>query len=125
LGLSAGHTLEVFCDGVLVFSSTGNWLHPLFELEAYLESAPYNPAGLVAYDKIIGRAAALLMVRLGLGEVHARLLSRLGEEVLVHHGLQYTYDELVDRIACQTEELLVNELDPEPAYVLLRERAGL
>ena len=29
-------TLTVFCNGTPIFTSHGKWLHPLFELEAYL-----------------------------------------------------------------------------------------
>jgi hypothetical protein len=122
--MDSGHTLEVFHGSVLVFSSAGRWLHPLFELEDYLATAPYRAATLEVHDKIVGRAAALLMVRLGLGRVHTAVLSSLGQEVLAHHGVPHTYDELVDRIACETESLFQDELDPEVAYAELRRRAG-
>ncbi|MHB1319273.1 MAG: PfkB family carbohydrate kinase, partial [Anaerolineae bacterium] len=121
-GSGPSHTLEVFHGDTLVFSSDSHWLHPLFELEAFLASSTYNPGGLEVYDKIVGRAAALLMVRLGVGQVHARVLSELGREILQYHDMTYTYDEVVDRIACDTEALLREVLDPEAAYVMLRER---
>ena len=52
------------------------------------------------------------------------MLSRLGEAVLQRHGIAYTYEQLVDRIHCQTEELLATVEDPEEAYQLVKARAG-
>jgi zinc transport system ATP-binding protein len=118
------HSLVVHCDGDIVFSSDGHWLHPLFELETFLGGWNGNPARLAVTDKIVGRAAALLIVRLGVGRVHAGLLSRLGREALEQHHLPHTWDRLVDRIVCRTEELLAGEHDPERAHEMLRRRAG-
>jgi zinc transport system ATP-binding protein len=117
-------TLTVLRDGVPVFTSYGKWLHPLFELEDYLAEHPVQPEHLVLQDKIIGKAAALLIHRLGFRTVKVGLLSRPGEAVLRHHGIAYTYEQLVDRIHCQTEELLAEVEEPEDAYALLKVRAG-
>ena len=54
-------TLTVFRNGTLIFTSNGTWLHPLFELEAYLAAQPIQPDQLILQDKIIGKAAALLI----------------------------------------------------------------
>ena len=117
-------TLTVLHDGTPIFTSHGKWLHPLFELEAYLADHPIQPAHLILQDKIIGKAAALLIHRLGFRTVKAGILSRLGEAVLQRHGIAYTYEQLVDRIHCQTEELLATVEDPEEAYRLVKVRAG-
>ena len=58
-------TLTVFCNGTPIFTSYGTWLHPLFELEAYLVAHAYQPDTLILQDKIIGKAAALLIHRRG------------------------------------------------------------
>jgi hypothetical protein len=117
-------TLTVFCNGTPIFTSHGNWLHPLFELEAYLADHPIELAQPLLQDKIIGKAAALLIHRLGFRTVQAGILSRLGEAVLQRHGMSYTYEELVERIHCQTEELLATVEDLEEAYRLVKVRAG-
>ncbi len=119
------HVLEVYQDATLIFHSDGNWLHPLFDLERFLAETDVDPATLVVHDKIVGRAAALLMIHLGLGRVHAHIMSQLGEEILDHHNVPHTYERRVERIACQTEQLLENTYDPTSAYHLLRERAKL
>jgi Domain of unknown function (DUF1893) len=117
-------TLTVFRNGTPIFTSYGNWLYPLFELEAYLTDHAFQPDNLILQDKIIGKAAALLIHRLGFRIVQAGILSRRGEAVLQRHGIAYTYAQLVDRIHCQTEELLATVEDPEAAYRLMKARAG-
>src|SRR5262252_8391267 len=117
-------TLTVFRNGTPIFTSYGTWLHPLFELEAYLADYPIELAQLLLQDKIIGKAAALLIHRLGFRTVKAGILSKLGEAVLQRHGIAYTSEQLVERIHCQTEELLATVEDPEEAYRLVKVRAG-
>jgi len=117
-------TLTVFRNGTPIFTSNGKWLHPLFELEAYLADHAVQPENLILQDKIIGKAAALLIHRLGFRTVQAGVLSRLGEAVLQRHGIVYTSEQLVDRIQCQTEELLATVEAPEEAYRLVKSRAG-
>jgi hypothetical protein len=117
-------TLTVLQDGTPIFTSHGTWLHPLFELEDFLADHPIEPTYLTIQDKIIGKAAALLIHRLGFHMVKAGVLSRLGEAVLQRHGMVYTYEQFVDRIRCQTEELLATVEDPEAACQLVKVRAG-
>src|SRR5262252_3536759 len=96
-------TLTVFRNGTPIFTSYGKWLHPLFELEAYLADLAFEPDQLILQDKIIGKAAALLIHRLGFRTVKAGILSRLGKAVLQRYEIGYSYEQLVDRIHCQTE----------------------
>jgi len=117
-------TLTVLYEGSPIFTSHGKWLHPLFELEDYLTEHAFQPDKLILQDKIIGKAAALLIHRLGFRTVKAGILSRLGEAVLQRYGIAYSYEQLVDRIHCQTEELLATVEDPEEAYRLVKIRAG-
>jgi Domain of unknown function (DUF1893) len=117
-------TLTVFRNGTPIFTSYGKWLYPLFELEDYLAEHAFQPDELILQDKIIGKAAALLIHRLGFRTVKAGVLSRLGEAVLQRYGIAYTYEQLVDRVHCQTEELRSTVEDPEEAYQLVKVRAG-
>ena len=117
-------TLTVFRNGTPIFTSYGTWLHPLFELEAYLAKHPIQPENLILQDKIIGKAAALLIHRMGFRTVKAGVLSRLAEVVLQHYGIAYRYELLVERIHCQTEDLLAEVEDPEEAYRFVKVRAG-
>jgi zinc transport system ATP-binding protein len=118
----AAHTLEAHANGEVIFHSEGRWLYPLFELEAFLGAGAYEAPQLVVHDKIVGRAAALLLVRLGVGGVRAGVLSALGQEMLEEHEVPHAYEKLVERIDCRTEELLREVTDPDAAYALIRAR---
>jgi zinc transport system ATP-binding protein len=117
-------SLELLHREKPIFQSFGHWLHPLFELEDFLAAHSYPLNEMVLRDKIIGKAAALLIVRLGIRQVEAGLLSRLGESTLETHGVRYSCSKCVDRIACQTEELLRAIDDADEAYSILAKRAG-
>ena len=114
------HTLEVFLEDQLIFYSDGKWLHPLFELEKFLKLKNYDPGFLILKDKIVGRAAALLQLYLGIKSVRAGMMSELAKELFDHFKIHYEYEKLVDRIQCRTEELLKDEYDPQKAYQMIR-----
>ncbi len=118
-------TLRVYHEEREVFSSVGKWLYPLFELERFLVTSSYRPESLRVEDKIVGKAAALLLVRFGIRQVKAGVLSKLGREVLAAHQVMYSAEEIVERIDCRTEALLVDVEDPDQAYRIVRARAGL
>ena len=115
--------LLLYSGDEILFSSTGKWLHPLFELEEFLGTAALEPASLRLRDKIVGKAAAMLMVRMGFRAVHGSTMSRLAKEFFDRRGVSYTFERLVDRIDCQTEALLAEEDDVDHAYALLAARA--
>ena len=75
-------------------------------------------------DKIVGRAAALMMVKLGIRNLHAGMLSARGQEVLDHFHVEYSYTNLVEKILCKTEDILKDEMNPATAFHLLSKRAG-
>jgi len=117
-------TLKVFLNKKLVFQSSGKWLFPLFELEEFLTCQPMDMSKAEVRDKVIGKAAAMLIARLDAGSVHGEVMSELGREVFQRAGIPHTYSELVARIDCQTEELLLTVTDLERAHELLSARAG-
>lgn len=121
---SGDPSLELLHRGRIVFYSQEHWLHPLFDLEDFLGTESYPLDEVLLRDKIIGKAAALLIVRLGIRQVEAGLLSRLGESTLNANRVQFTFKRSVERISCQTEELLKDQNDPEEAYRILAKRAG-
>jgi len=116
--------LRVYSGDRLIFSSNGRWLHPLFELERFIRTQNVSVGELEIIDKIIGKAAALLIVRLGFGRAHGETMSRLAMDVFERHRLDFSYGTLIDRIDCATEALLLEIDDPEQAYQIVKERAG-
>ncbi len=124
--MTAPPSLELFHGSQVVFSSAGKWLYPLFELEDFLAGAGsgLDRNGLSLRDRIAGKAAALLIVRLGIRRVHAGILSRLGKQVFEARQVEHSWDQLVERIDCHTEAALAGIDDPLEAYTWLRRRAG-
>ena len=118
------YSLVARMNGDIVFHNNGKWLHPLLDLEDEIHRRGWDGSLLELEDKIVGRAAAFLMVRLGVRRVFAHILSRIAEDVFVSYGVDYRFGELVPRIACKTEEILANIDDPEEAAILVRRRAG-
>ena len=110
------HTLELIDNATVLFSSTGKWLHPLFDLELFLQTHRIDLQHAEIHDKIVGRASAFLIVRMGIRTVHAGILSSLGKDVLDRAGASVTWETLIDAVQCRTEGMLRDVTDPEEAY---------
>ena len=121
--LPDGISLEVLKDGKVVFTSTGKWLHPLLDLERFLEEARLDAANLVVHDTIVGRAAAALMIHMGFRTVKARMMSRCAVELFEHHAIAYCHDVLVEKIACRTEDLITPDMEIVAIRWMILERA--
>jgi hypothetical protein len=117
------HSFEVYYQNSLIFQSNKNWIFPLFEFELFLKSGNFPVERLYVKDKIIGKAAAMLLVHFQIKHIHARTLSQLGQAFLDGHHILYSYDKLIERIYCQTEELLSDISDTQIAYSILKSRA--
>jgi len=115
-------SLQVLDEDRTVFSSFGKWLHPLFEFEEWLKGEDIDPKDLTLCDNIVGKAAALLIVRLDIRRVKAGVLSRLGEGVLKKHDVSYSCAEMVEKVLCRTEQELAEVEDPQEAYRILSPR---
>lgn len=83
-------------------------------------------AGYAAADRIVGRAAAFLFVKLKVASVYAAVLSEGGREVLLANGIDCFYGELTENIInragsgrCPMEEATESVTDPEEAVVAI------
>ena len=124
--LPPGITCRVFLRDKIIFESQSHWLRPLFELEKFLSTHPeYDNARerLFLADRIIGRAAALMIVRLGIKRCSAPRMSRRALPVFDGRNVEYAYGTLLPRLECMTEDILSRERDPEKAWAILEERA--
>ncbi len=118
--------------GLPLHVSAGKWLHPLFGLLALLSSpdpesdeerAALAAAGeLFLRDRVIGRGAAFLILRAGIRNAWADVVSNGAMSVFAAHGASLGGGELVPAIACRTESLLRDVDDPDIAWTLLRHR---
>lgn len=106
-----------------VFSSNKPWLYPLLDLTEHLARTRETAGNCTLYDKIIGRAAALLIVRLGIRTVRTDVLSARAVSVFDTFHVSYSATSIVERIDCRTEDILADITDPEAAYRIIRARA--
>lgn len=117
-------SLNVLLGDKVVFHSDSSWLYPLFELEDFLADKEFDHSKLYAVDTKIGHAAAVLFDRLGFKKVHGDLMSKLATDYCNSRGIEYSFNELVPKIACKTEDLITEDMSIDEIYVLLAERAG-
>jgi len=117
-------TLKAVYNKNIIFQSEKRWLLPLFDLEDHLAQHPVDIALVEVHDKVIGKAAAMLILRLGAGSAHADVISKPACVVFDQASIPYTFNTLVEKIDCQTEEILSEIDDPDTAYQVLRARAG-
>ncbi len=115
--LSSENTLRIYNEDKLIFSSDRDRLLPLLE---YLDTFTPLPEQVAVFDKIVGNAAALLLVIANCREVHSPLGSRLAIKTLEQHGIKYTFDEIVDYIQqenkvdmCPMEQLSLDKTPEE------------
>jgi len=118
-----GNSLMIYSDGRLIFQSASKGIRP--HLEA-IEEHGEALRGTLMVDKIVGRAAALLILYSGAAEAQAQVLSRPGRQVLDMHGLPTSYVELVDHIKmkdgsiyCPFERMVQGVTDPVEAYAAI------
>ena len=109
-----------------LYTSAEKGIKPVLSMELndkyYFEDA-------TIVDRIVGKAAAMLFARSKASYIHAGVLSSSAKKVLDDNKISYTYDTMVDFIKnrsntgmCPMEETVLNEKDPEKAYMLLLEK---
>ncbi|NBK23169.1 MAG: DUF1893 domain-containing protein, partial [Spirochaetia bacterium] len=123
--LKDGLTLCVYNNEELIFSDEGRWLTPLFALEKFLETYEGDRDNLFAHDTAAGKAAAILMVRMGIKRVHINLMSSLALSYYEDNGVVASYEKKIEKLACKTEALLEELTDSDEMYRILRMRAKL
>ncbi|MFC2069767.1 DUF1893 domain-containing protein [Chloroflexota bacterium] len=121
--LSSGNTFQVYEDGKLVFSSDKDRLLPLLE---YLDSFSPRPGKVAVFDKIVGNAAAVLLVIAGCREVYSPLGSHLAIKTLDKFGINYHFSETVPYIQqankidmCPMEKLSLDKT-PEEFHEIMK-----
>lgn len=115
-----GLSLMVYEGGEVVFRSASKGVRP--HLEA-IDALGTRLKGTTMVDKIIGRAAALLILYSGAAEVHAGVISAGGRGLLVAAGVKLAFGEETEhiktvdgRIYCPFEAMVQGIDDPAQAY---------
>jgi ABC-type cobalamin/Fe3+-siderophores transport systems, ATPase components len=130
--LPEGVTLRVFSGDELIFSSAGKWLMPLFALEDFMQTYQGPRDALSAHDTAVGKAAAVIMVRLGITRINANVGSVIAETYISELNrnssgtrIEFTAVKKVPELMCSTEKQLGPMNDGDEMYRILRQRAKL
>ncbi len=125
----SGLNLLVFSGGETVFSSGSGGIMPLIEAIDGLDREGLGE--LVTADRIVGRAAVLLNIHLGVSEVHAMVMSTGAKDLLQKNGIGFQFREETDAIKmrdgviyCPFERLVQGISDPGEAYVKVKAMLG-
>ena len=123
--LTSASTIVVVSNGE-VFTSQERGVKPLLHL--LTEKKGFLKGASVA-DKVIGKAAALLMALGEIKEVHTLIISKPALQVFENHKIKYFYDKKVDRIVnrtgdglCPMESLCLDIDDPHEALTKIIEK---
>ena len=108
----------------IIFTSDSHWLHPLFEFDDFLKKNKIPVAGLFLQDKIAGKAAASMIVHLGIRKCHIEIISERAVSVFEKAGVDFSYNTLVEQIDCRTEYLIADDMPVDDVWLFLRKRAG-
>lgn len=95
------------------------------DLEHLLDHEPEVLQGAVIADKVIGKAAAAMVVVGGVKALYAEVMSKKAIPFLDEAGIAYSYGTLVDTIIeegdrCQLEKITAPATTPEETVALLR-----
>jgi hypothetical protein len=117
--------LLILKDSEIIYSSKQGGMAPL--LEAIDQLGLETLASSTVVDKIVGKAAALLIAYFKAKEVYTKLLSRSAIEVIKKYGINYMAERVIDHIRnkedkdiCPFEKMVLKIKDPEEGYKKLR-----
>lgn len=120
---SLGRYVCVFFRKEVLFSSDLTGIRPLLEV---IDSGVYTEGASVA-DKIIGKAAAHLLILAKVKEVYSPVMSKVAYELLTANGIYAEYDILTDAIInregdglCPMEQTVLNITNHDEAFVALK-----
>jgi len=117
----AGLSLMILKGGETVFTSSEEGMRPLFEAINHL-GLPRLEGSLIV-DKIVGKAAALLVSYFKAAEVRCAVMSARARGVLAKQGIEYhaekTIPEIMNKFGtdiCPFEKTVLDVEDPEEGY---------
>ena len=122
--LKENHTIVIYKSDASVVVSNDRGVAPLLKL---LNEDASQLQGSIVVDKVIGKAAALLMVYAGVKEVYTPTISKPAVVVFENHNVKISYDKIVDRIInrkgdglCPMETLCIDIDDPKEAFLKIQ-----
>jgi hypothetical protein len=120
-------SLVIVRGGQTLFESGSSGIYGLLQAIEKLKKEMYGSS---VADRVVGRAAALLLAYSHVNEVYAVILSREGLGVLQKNGIKVEYLDLVQKILdrmrksiCPFEKFSSEIKSPNQAYELLKDFA--
>lgn len=111
-------------NGEIVHTADGRGVKPIMHV---LETEPALLSGAVVIDKIIGKAAAMLLHKGGASYVYGETMSVAGYAYLQAKGIHAEFGRCIDVISnregngiCPLERSVLKIDDPEEAYIALK-----
>lgn len=121
--LTENHTIVIYKSDASLIVSDERGVTPLMKI---LSDDKTQLKDAIVADKVIGKAAALLMIYGSVKEVYTPTISAPAIEVFLNHNITLHYDKVVDRIInrkgdglCPMESLCINVDNPEEAFRLM------
>lgn len=118
----------VLCKGETIITSTKRGVKPLVDMLDGTEDLN----GFSTADKIVGKAAAMLYVLLGVKEVYAEVMSKAAEEVFAKYMIICEYGELTENIInrngdgiCPMEKAVQEIDDPVSGAKAIKDKLDL
>jgi len=120
-----GLSLLILKKGVALYSAKKGGMTPL--VEAIDRLGPRRLSNSTIVDKIVGRAAALLISYFGASEVYSKVMSGHAEEILDRHRIKHFSQRIVEVIKnrdnvdiCPFERMVLKIEDPQEGYKRIR-----
>ena len=120
-------SLLILKEGLPIFMTKEGGVAPL--LQAIEENCREDLEGSIGADKVVGKAAALLMAYFGAREVYAGTMSEKAVPVLERYSIPYHFRSMVGEIlnrdksgTCRFELTVPDVEEPEEAYSRLKEK---
>lgn len=113
----------VIDTGSEVLFSTERGVKPLLE---FLDSGK-DFSGAFAFDKVVGKAAAFIYVKLGVSCLYTEVISEFALKVLLAHSVNVEYGKMVDAIRnragngfCPMESAVLGIYDADEAIAAIK-----
>lgn len=121
---SGKSTCIVMRGGVITNETSGRGVKPILY---FWENEPEILAGAAVADKIIGKAAAMLLILAGVRYVYGELMSVAGRDYLQNNGVSFEYGRCIEVISnregngiCPLEKSVMDIDNPHDAYRALK-----
>lgn len=94
-------TLVIVKDNKIVMTSSDRGIYPLYNT---VETMGNDLNGSSLADKVIGKAAAMLAVSVGINDIYGRIMSQSAKDYIDRHGGNPSYENLVSGILNRTKD---------------------